>query len=54
MNKPFKTAMHWGRQAFLKIKAWEDALEYRFEDYALERLNRLEERVAAMERKAAK
>ena len=53
MFKPLNNAMHWSRQALQKIKAWEDALEYSFESYALDRFRQLEARIAALERKAS-
>lgn len=49
MPKSVDTLKTWGRKAFHTLKAFETAVDYRYEDYAQERFERLEQRVAALE-----
>jgi hypothetical protein len=41
--------MAWFRKTYQALKDWEAALDYRYEDYAQERMLKLEERIAALE-----
>jgi|GEM_PF-3168402 len=49
MKSPFSPLRNWARRTFLALKTMEKAMDYRFEDYAQERLQGLERRVAALE-----
>lgn len=49
MPKSIDTVKTWGRKAFRTLQAFEAAVEYRYQDYAQERFDRLERRVAALE-----
>lgn len=49
MRNPLATVKTWGRQTFQVLRAFEEAVEYRYEDYAQDRFARLEQRVAALE-----
>ena len=39
----------WFRKVYAALKNAEEALDYRFEDYAVERIKALERRMAALE-----
>lgn len=39
----------WFKQAHLTLKNMEKAMDYHFEDYAIDRLKALEQRIAALE-----
>lgn len=39
----------WFRKVYGALKRLEEALDYRFEDYAVERIKLLEQRIAALE-----
>lgn len=49
MKNLFKTLKSWVIKAFSVLRAIEEGVEYRFEDYALDRLKNLEQRVTLLE-----
>ncbi len=50
MANRFDTLKTWARNAFQTLKAIERTVDYRYEDYAQDRFNRLEQRLAVLER----
>jgi len=52
MHKSFTALSAWSRKALRSIKAFEDALDYRYEDYAQDRFAKLEKRVDLLEKQA--
>ncbi|HSN17798.1 MAG TPA: hypothetical protein VLV87_06265 [Gammaproteobacteria bacterium] len=53
MRTAFTVLKDWGSKAFLRLKAAEEALDCRYEDYAQRRFDRLELRLTALEQHAA-
>jgi hypothetical protein len=49
MRKLLTAAKTWGHKAFLAARAFEEAMDYRYEDHAQGRFERLEQRVASLE-----
>ena len=49
MRKLLSTAKTWGHKAFHAVRAFEEALDYRYEVHAQSRFERLEQRVASLE-----
>ena len=49
MKNPLVPLKTWADHAFLVLKAVDDAIDYRFEDHAVERFEALERRVALLE-----
>jgi hypothetical protein len=49
VKNPLIPLKAWAGRTFRVLKAFEEAIEYRFEDYAEERIDGLERRVALLE-----
>lgn len=49
MENLLKTLKTWAQNAFHLLRVIEEGVEYRFEDYALDHLKRLEQRVTQLE-----
>jgi len=53
MKNPLIAVKDWTVHAFLVLRSFEEAIEYRPEDQALDRIKRLEQRVASLEGRRA-
>ena len=54
MNRVLKAVGAWFRKVFHVIKRLEELNDYRYEDYAQDRFNKLEQRLGALENQLRK
>lgn len=54
MNRTLTAVGAWFRRAYDVLKRMEDAVDYRYEDYAEERFKKMERRLATLENQPRK